>query len=62
VLRPLLDDARLARYAALHAAHADLLERSGDRAAARAAWVDAARRAANPAQRAELLRRASAPT
>ena len=49
----------LPRYPALHAAHADLLERAGRPDAARSAWHRAADLTTNPAQRAELLRRAS---
>lgn len=55
-LRPLLDDARLADYVPLHAAHAELLERAGDPAAAQA-WERAAELARDPAQRAHLERR-----
>lgn len=58
-LRPLLQDPRLAAYVPLHAAHADLLERAGDPAAA-AAWQCAADLAADPAQRAHLSGRATA--
>ena len=59
VLAPALADDRLAGYAPLHAAHADLLERSGDLNAAQAAWMRAAERAPNPEQQAELRRRAA---
>jgi RNA polymerase sigma-70 factor, ECF subfamily len=58
VLGPVLADARLAGYAPLHAAHADLLERAGDEAAAVEAWRRAATLARNPAERAALARRA----
>ncbi len=58
VLTPVLAEGRLDGYAPLHAAHADLLERSGDAPAARTAWRRAAATTDNPAQRAELLRRA----
>jgi RNA polymerase sigma-70 factor (ECF subfamily) len=60
LLRPLLADAALARYAPLHAAHADLLERCGDAAGAAAAYARAADCAENAVARAELLRRAAA--
>jgi RNA polymerase sigma-70 factor, ECF subfamily len=56
-LRPALDDPRLAAYVPLHAAHAELLERAGDPAAA-AAWERAAALAGDPEQRAHLTRRA----
>ncbi len=46
-------------YAPLHAAHADLLERAGEQAAAAAAWRRAADATGNAAQREELARRAS---
>jgi len=61
VLGPVLADGRLDGYAPLHAAHADLLARAGESPAARAAWRRAAEATANPAQRAELLRRAAPP-
>ena len=53
-----LDDASLQRYAPLHAAHADLLERTGDVAGAARAYERAAGCADNDVARAELLRRA----
>lgn len=58
VLAPVLAAGRLDTYAPLHAAHADLLGRAGDTAAARAAWQRAAEAADNPGQRAQLLARA----
>lgn len=58
VLAPVLAAGRLDTYAPLHAAHADLLGRAGDTAAARAAWRRAAEVADNPGQRAQLLARA----
>jgi RNA polymerase sigma-70 factor (ECF subfamily) len=58
VLAPALADERLARYAPLHAAHADLLERAGRRADAAGAWRHAAALAPNAAQRDEFERRA----
>jgi len=59
LVTPLLRDAALAAYAPLHAAHADLLERSGDAAGATRAYETAAGCADNAVARAELLRRAS---
>jgi RNA polymerase sigma-70 factor (ECF subfamily) len=57
LLRPLLAEPALRRYQPLHATHADLLNRAGDRVAA----VDAYRRAialtGNAVERAELERR-----
>jgi RNA polymerase sigma-70 factor (ECF subfamily) len=58
VLAPILRRGDLAGYPPLHAAHADLLERAGERERAQAAWELAAELTANPAQRAELQRRA----
>ncbi|BDT92402.1 RNA polymerase subunit sigma-24 [Nocardia sputorum] len=57
VLRPVLLLGELTGYAPLHAAHADLLDRSGDRAAADAAWRRALDATRNEALRAELARR-----
>jgi RNA polymerase sigma-70 factor (ECF subfamily) len=57
LLEPLLADERLARYQPLHAAHADLLARSGDAAGARAAYGRAIELSANAVERAELERR-----
>jgi RNA polymerase sigma-70 factor, ECF subfamily len=59
LLTPLLGDEALERYVPLHAAHADLLERTGDRAAAARAYATAAGCADNEVARAELLRRAA---
>jgi RNA polymerase sigma-70 factor (ECF subfamily) len=59
LLAPLLADGALARYAPLHAAHGDLLERCGDAAGAARAYATAAGCADNAVARAELLRRAS---
>jgi RNA polymerase sigma-70 factor (ECF subfamily) len=53
-----LDDPSLRSYAPLHAAHADLLERCGEVAAAASAYERAAACADNAVARAELLRRA----
>jgi RNA polymerase sigma-70 factor (ECF subfamily) len=57
VLDPIIGQGRYATYLPLLAARADLLERTGDPAAADA-WRDAARHATNPDQRAHLLGRA----
>jgi RNA polymerase sigma-70 factor, ECF subfamily len=57
ILEPILASGALADYAPLHAAHADLLDRAGDRDAAAAAWARATRATQNPALRAELQRR-----
>jgi RNA polymerase sigma-70 factor (ECF subfamily) len=57
LLTPLLRDDALARYVPLHAAHADLLERSGDAAGASRAYGAAAGCADNEVARAELRRR-----
>ena len=57
VLEPVLASGALADYAPLHAAHADLLDRVGDPAAAAAAWSRASEATRNPALRAELRRR-----
>jgi RNA polymerase sigma-70 factor (ECF subfamily) len=57
LLRPLLADPKLDRYAPLHATHADLLRRQGDSAAAARAYERAASLSANPVERDELLRR-----
>ena len=59
LLQPVLADGRLADYAPLHAAHADLLERAGDAAGAVAAWRRAAELSRNPAEQAALERRAA---
>jgi RNA polymerase sigma-70 factor (ECF subfamily) len=53
----LLDDERLHRYAALHAAHAEILHLAGDRAAAGAAYARAIELTDNDRQRAALTRR-----
>jgi len=54
VLAPVLAGGELDGYAPLHAAHADLLERAGDRAGAAAAWARAAACADNHVARAAL--------
>jgi RNA polymerase sigma-70 factor (ECF subfamily) len=58
LIGPLLLDAALARYVPLHAAHADLLDRTGDAAGAARAYERAAGCADNDVARAELTRRA----
>lgn len=57
ILEPVLAAGTLAGYAPLHAAHADLLERSGQEAEAAAAWARAAQCAGNATLRRELRRR-----
>jgi RNA polymerase sigma-70 factor (ECF subfamily) len=59
LLEPLLADPKLARYAPLHATHADLLRRQGDTGGAAAAYERAATASANAVERTELLRRRS---
>jgi RNA polymerase sigma-70 factor (ECF subfamily) len=58
ILAPVLAAGTLAGYAPLHAAHADLLDRAGDTAAATAAWARAIEATANGPLRDELVRRA----
>jgi RNA polymerase sigma-70 factor (ECF subfamily) len=60
LIRPLLEDPRLAAYAPLHAAHAELLRRTGAGDAATAAYDRAIDATANAVQRAELQRRRAA--
>ncbi len=60
LVRPLLDDARLSTYAPLHAAHAELLRRTGASDAAAAAYDRAIAATGNAVQRAELERRRAA--
>jgi RNA polymerase sigma-70 factor (ECF subfamily) len=57
LLAPLLDHPALARYQPLHATHADLLRRAGDRAAAARAYERAISLSTNSVERAELQRR-----
>ena len=57
LLSPLLHDPALERYQPLHAAHAELLKRAGERAAAARAYETAIRLSANAVERAELERR-----
>jgi RNA polymerase sigma-70 factor (ECF subfamily) len=56
-LVPLLDQPTLSSYQPLHAAHADLLARSGDVDGAKAAYRSAIGLSANAVERAELERR-----
>ena len=60
LLQPLLADPGLERYQPLHAAHADLLRRAGDRLAAASAYERAIALSTNAVERAELQRRLSA--
>jgi RNA polymerase sigma-70 factor (ECF subfamily) len=60
VLEPLLGDPVLDGYQPLHAAHADLLRRSGDTAGAAGAYERAISLSDNAVQRAELERRRDA--
>jgi RNA polymerase sigma-70 factor, ECF subfamily len=60
LVAPLLDDPRLAGYAPLHAAHAELLRRTGAPDAAAAAYDRAIAATANAVERAELARRRAA--
>jgi RNA polymerase sigma-70 factor (ECF subfamily) len=57
LLALLLGDPALERYQPLHAAHAELLRRSGDREAAARAYEKAIELSANAVERAELERR-----
>lgn len=57
LLEPLLAEPRLERYQPLHAAHAELLRRVGDSAAARTAYQRAIALTANAVERAELEHR-----
>jgi RNA polymerase sigma-70 factor (ECF subfamily) len=54
LLTPLLGDPRLERYQPLHAAHAELLRRAGDRRGAAIAYEQAIALSANAVERAEL--------
>jgi RNA polymerase sigma-70 factor (ECF subfamily) len=60
LVKPLLDDPRLDRYAPLHAAHAELLRRTGAPDAAAAAYDRAIAATGNAVERAELERRRAA--
>jgi RNA polymerase sigma-70 factor, ECF subfamily len=57
LLGPLLEDPRLEHYQPLHAAHAELLRRGGDRAGAARAYERSIELSANAVERAELERR-----
>jgi RNA polymerase sigma-70 factor (ECF subfamily) len=57
LLEPLLEDPVLERYQPLHAAHAELLRRTGDRPGAARAYERAITLSANAVERAELQRR-----
>jgi RNA polymerase sigma-70 factor, ECF subfamily len=60
LIRPLLEDPRLRAYAPLHAAHAELLRRTGAPDAATSAYDRAIAATANAVERAELQRRRAA--
>ncbi len=60
VLEPILASGALGDYAPLHTAHADLLDRAGNAAAAVAAWNRAIAATENAALRTELQRRVAA--
>ncbi len=57
LLSPLLHDPALERYQPLHAAHAELLKRAGERQGAARAYQTAIKLSANAVERAELERR-----
>ncbi|MEA2199006.1 MAG: hypothetical protein QOJ25_3057, partial [Solirubrobacteraceae bacterium] len=57
LLDPLLNQPSMERYQPLHAAHAELLRRAGDRAGADSAYARAIELSANAVERAELERR-----
>jgi RNA polymerase sigma-70 factor, ECF subfamily len=60
LLQPLLHDPQLKRYQPLHAAHAELLRRAGDRRGAALAYERSIALSANAVERAELERRLDA--
>jgi RNA polymerase sigma-70 factor (ECF subfamily) len=60
LLEPLLGDTRLQGYQPLHAGHAELLRRAGDRPGARRAYDRAISLSTNQLERAELQRRLAA--
>jgi RNA polymerase sigma-70 factor (ECF subfamily) len=62
LMHPLLREPSLERYQPLHAAHADLLRRSGDEAGAIAAYARAIELSDNVVERSELNRRRDAVT
>ena len=57
LIQPLLEDPALDRYQPLHATHAELLQRAGDRAGAERAYERAIALSANEVERSELERR-----
>ena len=57
LLEPLLEDRVLERYQPLHAAHAELLRRAGDREGAARAYEKAIELSTNAVERGELGRR-----
>jgi RNA polymerase sigma-70 factor (ECF subfamily) len=57
LLEPLLASAALERYQPLHAAHAELLRRAGEKAGAARAYEQAIALSTNAVERAELERR-----
>jgi RNA polymerase sigma-70 factor (ECF subfamily) len=57
LLEPLLEDRALERYQPLHAAHAELLRRAGDREGAARAYKNAIELSTNTVERGELGRR-----
>jgi RNA polymerase sigma-70 factor (ECF subfamily) len=57
LLSPLLQDPALERYQPLHAAHAELLKRAGEREGAARAYAMAIKLSANAVERGELERR-----
>jgi RNA polymerase sigma-70 factor (ECF subfamily) len=59
LLEPLLRESTMERYQPLHAAHAELLRRTGDRAGADRAYARAIELSANAVERAQLERRRS---
>jgi RNA polymerase sigma-70 factor, ECF subfamily len=60
LLAPLLEDSALESYQPLHAAHAELLRRAGDRGGAARAYERAIELSSNAVERAELERRLEA--
>ena len=60
LLAPLLEDGALDHYQPLHAAHAELSRRAGDRAGAALAYERAIELSSNAVERAELERRLEA--
>jgi RNA polymerase sigma-70 factor (ECF subfamily) len=57
LIQPLLEDPALDRYQPLHATHAELLQRAGDRAGAEHAYERAIALSSNEVERSELERR-----